>query len=241
MGGDYMKLDSVELYHKLIENNIYYLYHANSLTTSLGFIHNAGLLSRGAMEKRNVQQTGQNSDGIDKKFNVWNDIFLDTVDLHGYRYSGYSRQNIYGPVLFILKVNLLLDSRFNNVWITTNNPSNWNESDIEEDRYFDTVDNYIRDMGINRQQKMITIRNMNDSIPFSEYLECIKLDNPQRCFAKPQSNVYQYAYNKLNNAVNKAALNVNVIEHKCNNCYCIENYKDMNRMELDKYFQDYSN
>ncbi|MDF2884031.1 MAG: hypothetical protein K0R54_4597 [Clostridiaceae bacterium] len=54
---------------------------------------------------------------------------------------------------------------------------------------------------------------MNNSIPFSKHLSCIKLDNPKRCFAQSQVNVYQYAYDKSHEAVNSVGLNINIIEN----------------------------
>jgi len=237
-----MKLDSIELYNKFQENGVYFLYHANSLTTSLGFICNGGLFSRGAMENRYIPQTEQSSDLLDKQFNVWNDIFLDTIDLHGYRYSsGYKRHNEYGPVLFIFNLELLLDSAFNNIWITTNNPTNWNRNDNVQGRYFRTVDDYIQNMNNNRQQKMITIRDMNIPVSFNTYLNCIILDNPRRLFNNSQIDIYQYAYDKLHNAVNGVGLNVDIIEHECNDCFCFRNYELMDEMNINKFFLDFTN
>ncbi|WP_110955000.1 hypothetical protein [Anaerosinus massiliensis] len=231
-----MKLDNIELYNKLKEKNVSYLYHANSLTTSLGFIKNGGLFSRGEMERRNINQTEQDSDYVDRKYNVWDDIFLDTVDLHGYIYSQYSRQNIYGPVLFILKSELLRDCQFNNSWITTDNPTNWYKNG-DTKIYFDTIERYINVMNDNRQQKMITIRNINNPIPFNEYLDHIELDNPQRCFNESNISAYQYAYKSLEDAVTTAGLKVNIFEHRCNsNCFCKNNYKAMNKIKFNKYF-----
>lgn len=48
-------------------------------------------------------QTPQDSDALDKKYNVRDDIFEDALDLH----ATYRRANYYGPVLFVLKLELL--------------------------------------------------------------------------------------------------------------------------------------
>ena len=99
-----MKLNNLELHKFFQEKGITHLYHANTVTTSISFIQAGGLLSRGDVEKNDLLQTAQESDGVDKTFDVWNDIFLDTADLH----KLFSRQNRYGPVLFVFDVNLLL-------------------------------------------------------------------------------------------------------------------------------------
>lgn len=231
-----MQLDNIELYNQLISKGVNYLYHANSLTTSLGFINNGGLLSRSEMERRGIAQTEQTSDNIDKYFNVWNDIFLDTIDLHGYRYSGYSRQNFYGPVLFILKTELFLEHSFENVWITNNNPTNWVEDSEEHDRYFNTVDDYIQNMNNSRQQKMITIRNINVEIPFNKYLYSIKLDDPSKNLPNTNVNTYDYALDKLVSTANISNLDVSIDIHECDNCFCTVNYDNMDEIDFEKYF-----
>jgi hypothetical protein len=77
-----------------------YLYHANTIRTSCTFLANGGLLSRGAVEARGLQQTPQRSDGDDRRYGVWDDIWLDGVDIH----AQARRENVYGPVLFIYAI-----------------------------------------------------------------------------------------------------------------------------------------
>lgn len=234
-----MKLNACELYNKLKDKGVFYLYHANTLTTSISCIYNGGLLSRGDMENRGLDMTQQDSDCIDKQYNVWNDVFLDTVDLHGYRYTKSIRQNLYGPVLFKLKSELLIDPDFDNIWITTNNPVNW---DKDGNKYFNVVDEYITTMGIERQRKMITIRNIHRPIPFSKYLEQIMLDDPEIYLKEIGANVYDYAFNKLENAIKQVRLNINIKKHICSDdCYCVQNYKQIvtrNSETFIKYFID---
>ena len=99
-----MKLDNLELHNLYKQKDIHFLYHANSVATAITFIKQGGLLSRGAVESKGLYQTPQSSDAIDQVFNVWNDIFLDTIDLHGY----FPRQNLYGPISFQFPIDFLL-------------------------------------------------------------------------------------------------------------------------------------
>ena len=58
--------------------------------------------------------------GRHQDLEIFNDIFLDTKDLHKH----FSRQNHYGPVLFRFELELLLDEEIE-VWVTKNNPIYW--------------------------------------------------------------------------------------------------------------------
>lgn len=228
-----MQLDNITIYEALKQKRINRLYHANTLITSLSFIELGGITSRGKIEELGLKQTPQYSDCIDKKYNVWNDIFLDTTDLHNYAYNGWYRQNIYGPILFELKTELLLDENLNNIWITTNNPTNWVCN--TPDNYFNSVDKYIQNIDTNRQQKMITIRGIDKIISLKKYLTCIYIDNPYVKYN--EIKLYEFCYNEICNALNKKGIYTSVLEHDCNrNCYCRKNYFDMPSCELEKLF-----
>lgn len=77
-----MRLNNDELYNFFISKDIHVLYHANTTQTSLTYFKHKGLLSRGAVENMGLNQTKQSSDEVDKILNVWNDVFLDSTDLH---------------------------------------------------------------------------------------------------------------------------------------------------------------
>lgn len=117
-----MKLDNKKLYDLLHSKNISNLFHANTVATSITFIEEGGLLSRNDIEERGLYQTPQTSDEIDKLFDVFDDVFLDTKDLHEH----FSRQNHYGPVLFKFKLELLFEENLD-IWMTKNNPIYWGE------------------------------------------------------------------------------------------------------------------
>lgn len=164
-----MKLNNRDLYDLLKEKGITRLYHSNTVSTSITFFEQSGLLSRGYIEDRDLFQSFQSSDEIDKKFNVWNDVFLDTVDLHGH----FPRQNFYGPISFQFSIELLLSSDYD-IWITKDNPTHWNDNMSDCDKYFESVEE-LKDKWdlFLLHRKMITIRNPESPILFNYLLRCV--------------------------------------------------------------------
>ncbi len=230
-----MKLDSQQLYEALQSVGVKHLYHANTLTTSLSFIQLGGITSRGRVEASGLRQTWQSSDDIDRKYNVWNDIFLDTVDLHNYSYTNWTRQNLYGPILFELRADLLLDKHLDDIWITTDNPSHWNRFD--SNRYFKTVSDFMNEITVNRQQKMITIRGIDKIIPFKNDLSCVYIDNPN--IKINGIDLFDYCKNRITEAFRRMNISVPIKQHTCHyNCFCHQNYNEMSERELINLFAD---
>jgi hypothetical protein len=54
------------------------------VATSTSFIREGGALSRGDVVQRGYYQTPQKYDEKDQEFDVWDDVFLDTCDFHGF-------------------------------------------------------------------------------------------------------------------------------------------------------------
>ena len=79
------------------------LHHANSVATACQFIRSRSLMSRGTVERAGVFQTFQASDDIDKRYSIWFDVFMDSVDIH----ERARRANAYGPVLFVLDTRII--------------------------------------------------------------------------------------------------------------------------------------
>jgi hypothetical protein len=77
-------LNPTELYNFLQKKNIKYLYHANTVATSLLYVEQKSLLSRQYVEDNNLYQTSQYTDAKDKILGIYDDIFLDMVDIHSY-------------------------------------------------------------------------------------------------------------------------------------------------------------
>ncbi|SEC25200.1 hypothetical protein SAMN04489761_2491 [Tenacibaculum sp. MAR_2009_124] len=215
-----MKLNNKDLYNLLSEKGIHHLYHANTVGTSRTFIEQGGLMSRGAVESKGLNQTPQSSDAIDKVFDVWNDVFLDTVDLHTY----FSRQNYYGPVLFKLTTDFLNEIDLD-VWVTKDNPINWNVEMTDKQKYFVSVEELSENWEqYQRQRKMTTIKNNMDSI-LMDYVEEVIVDNPAVQITKTGLVFFNQAMADL-----KETLKINPpLKNKfktrtCNGCFCRDNY-----------------
>jgi hypothetical protein len=218
-----MRLNNQELYDFLLEKDIQVLYHANTIRTSLTFFNQNGLLSRGAVENLNLVQTTQSSDEADKILNVWNDVFLDSTDLHTY----FSRQNYYGPVLFEFDINLILNEEYE-IWITKNNPIYWNIDTPLENRYFQNVAELREEWDFySRQKKMITIRNNTTPILF-EYIRRVIVDDPRVLI--PNGNggnihVFNSAVNLIKQNITSAhILHGKFMTRNCTDCWCRDNY-----------------
>ena len=105
-----------------------YLYHANSVITSLGFITSKKLFSRKYGEDTGLLQTYQKSDEADKQKDIFNDIFFDNSDI--------GKENIcyYGPITFVFRAQEILHSE-REIKITRYNPI----EDSQEPLYFSSV------------------------------------------------------------------------------------------------------
>lgn len=105
-----------------------YLYHANSVITSLGFITSKKLFSRKYGEDTGFPQTYQKSDEGDKQKDIFNDIFFDNSDI-GSKVICY-----YGPITFVFKAQEILHSE-REIKITRYNPI----EDSQEPLYFSSL------------------------------------------------------------------------------------------------------
>lgn len=230
-------VDPIDLYEFFESRNIECFFHANTVRTSCTFIEQNGLLSRECVEYKGLVQTSQTSDDADRFFNVWDDIFVDVVDLHGY----FPRQNFYGPVCFVIDNSFLLDKNLPNICITKDNPVNWRKTIPEKNRYYDSVQEYADEFDNNLRgkkihSKMLTIRGTHKKIPFDKYLLKISLDNP--LVDLNGINLYGEARGNIFSALKKAGLSKSLLETRtCSNCFCHDNY--LNKVEpedLEKLF-----
>lgn len=213
-----MRLNNEELYQFLVEKEILALYHANTVRTSITYFENGGLMSRGLVEENDLIQTSQSSDAADKVLNVWDDIFIDTSDLHTY----FRRENHYGPILFELDRELVRNNDFE-IWITKNNPIYWPVDSTNEERYFMSVEELRQQWDlIERQRKMITIRNNNHPILF-DYVRRIIVDDP-RVVITESDNTQTILFNKAREKINDIITEDHQLKGKftlrtCNNCW----------------------
>lgn len=212
-----MKLDNEQLYDFFSKQGIQYLYHANTVATSITFLQQKGLLSRGAVENRGLFQTKQESDEKDRKFNVWDDIFLDTIDLHGF----FPRQNLYGPISFRFNCNFILDSKYE-IWVTKSNPIHWTEESSDEEKYFTSIDELKKNwLLIPRQRMMITLKNNSAPVLFDS-LDKITVDNPR--VKINDLRIYEQTVTALEECIDESFYDL-FARRVCNTkCYCTDNY-----------------
>ncbi|CUB03542.1 hypothetical protein [Marinomonas fungiae] len=224
-----MKLNNLELHEFLSSKNITHFFHANTVATSSFFIKAGGLLSRGDVEKMGGKQTEQSSDDLDKNFDVWFDIFLDTTDLHSF----FSRQNHYGPVLFKINIDFLLDSDLD-VYVTKNNPIYWSNSMKEEDRYFIDVQELSDSWATRKRQRMMfTIRKPGGPILFNSVEEVI-IENPKVLIGEEKIDPLHEGIKILTaSGLNRYSI------RDCYNCFCESNYLNQVTVEsiADKFLE----
>ena len=168
------------IYLLLLKNDIkeeVYLYHANSVITSLGFITSKRLFSRKYGEDTGLPQTYQKSDEVDKQKDIFNDIFFDNSDI-GSKVICY-----YGPITFVFKAHEILHSE-REIKITRYNPI----ENLKEPLYFSTLSEienqmirYIEgeDVGYRfhtRFKHHTTVRDCDFIEITKENLECIRVE-----------------------------------------------------------------
>lgn len=228
-----MKLDNEELFQFFISKDIQVLYHANTIQTSVTYFNQGGLLSRGAVESLGLKQTTQSSDEADKILDVWNDIFLDSTDLHTF----FGRQNYYGPVQFEFDVDLVRNPNYE-IWITKNNPIYWNTDTTLEERYFQSVAELINDWHkYPRQKMMITIRNNSEPILF-QTIRRVVVDDPRVNIIEEDIHLFNETVKIIKDNVQEGHILRGKIKTRvCNSCWCRDNYlRQVSTTDLKRLF-----
>lgn len=228
-----MRLDNEELFNFFQSKDFQVLYHANTTQTSISYFNQNGLLSRGAVENLGLSQTKQSSDEADKILNVWNDIFLDSTDLHSF----FGRQNYYGPVLFEFDVSLVRNTNYE-IWITKNNPIYWNNDTTLEERYFQSVTELNNDWDkYSRQKMMITIRNNSQPILF-ESIRRVVVDDPRVTITEDNIHLFNETVRIIKeNIPDGHILKGKFKARECTNCWCRDNYlNQVNVEDLKRLF-----
>ena len=119
-GGNTMDLKPSEVFKILKYKGIHTLYHADSVITSCSFLKKGCLLSRGELETQRLPMTDQISNNKDKEFGLWNDIFVDGIDIH----DRIKKRNFYGPDLICIDVSVLTEGGISSIRVTRSNPHN---------------------------------------------------------------------------------------------------------------------
>jgi DNA-directed RNA polymerase subunit RPC12/RpoP len=223
-------LDAAAVLQILQDRGAGLLHHANTVTTSHTFIRFGELLSRGATERLNLRMTSQRSDTIDKEHDIWNFIFLDTVDIHN-RTRNF---NFYGPVMFVLNTDAILGICNNPVRVTKKNPTKWTATDTIRDRYFTSIDELLIDLKIGQFDNMIMLTGNNGQLSLQgNVLSSIKLDDPKVEWTGGD-NVFKTALDYLEAGKAHSGIQADIEPRgHVSACGCTDSYRDM----YDRSFQ----
>jgi hypothetical protein len=227
-----------EVYDVLVELHVPKpnLHHANTVITSCTFLENGALLSRGYVEKHGLEQTPQASDDVDKRYGIWDAVFLDHVDIHlrGGRKKG---PNQYGPVLFVFDLDLLLHlPAGTDVRVTQNNPVHWTDKQKDEDRWYIDADELKKKIGYGDFDKMLVIKTPDGKVDFPGRRAEITLDDPKRQMSAG-TDAYQHAEQRLKDAAEKGGIIAHISAHQCQpGCICVAKYAAFFPVYFDSRF-----
>lgn len=235
-----------KVYRLLQSKKVEFLYHANTVTTSVTFINAKALLSRRYVEVNNLLQTKQRSDDEDKRFGVWDDIFLDGQDLH----KRYKRANYYGPILFVLKLSILTNPNIHSIYITKSNPMYWKNNMTLSDKYYsgaeEVIENYLTGKRLD-SQIMFTIKSPERAIKLKKFLAGILIDRPRitiRRKSNQKQNVGEYAQEKIRNALDTNGLRYIPIRFRHEKglgwCQCEFNYQFEHKMKYKEFSKKFA-
>ena len=213
-----------------------HLHHANTVTTSCSFLEQGGLLSRGFVEDRGLDQTPQPSDESDKKYDIWHRIFLDHVDIHdrGGRRKG---PNKYGPVLFVHKLDVLLGlPEGSEVLVSKMNPWYWKDHHTDGDKVFGNADELAGSIRYGNFDKMLIIQTPTAKVDFPAGTVQILLDDPNRTLPSGNS-AYDHARERLEEAAETGNISVSIEQRQCQHgCICLETYSHFKPDKMEMLF-----
>ncbi len=211
-------MNALEVKKILINAGVDKLYHVNTVVTSLSFIKSGGLLSRQTAENMYLPQTVQETDETDKAFEIYNDIFFDSVDIH----ERAGRPNDYGTVMFVYNTDVLESLEDYDICITKDNPIRWNTNMEYSDKYFTEIKDLELYFCKGNFFQHITIKDI--SVPLSfDYLEKIVIDDP----GEKYTELLEQAVTEIENEFYKIGKNVYIEIRKCPaTCQCIDKYSN---------------
>jgi hypothetical protein len=171
-------INKKQLYEILSAKGIDTLFHANTISTSITFLNAKLLLSRKYVEENGLFQTVQYTDTKDKLFGIWDDVFLDAMDIH----TVFNKANLYGPFLFCFDSNLILSEDVKTIRITRKNPSNWDPNETEDDWYYSDLNEFDQNYKKGNKTKdvgsMFILKDIDGKFPLKPHLKKVMLDNP---------------------------------------------------------------
>jgi len=206
------------------------LFHANTVTTACSMLRLGALCSRAEVEAARELQTIQESDGIDREYQIWDAAFLDTSDIH--RVVG--SHNNYGPVLFRFSPEILLGTVGRTIRVTRVNPVNWaGLSDAQ--RWFLTREALEAEYNPADIGQMLVVPQPQRGLGFNPHLRSVVIDNPRSDVEG--ENGFSLASRSVADAAASSGVVIPAIEERicAPGCSCVTNYRANYRFKY-KFF-----
>ncbi len=214
-----MELNAKQAYAVLKFRGVEWLHHANSVQTSCSFLRTGFLMARGVVERKGFRQTTQSSDMVDRKYGIWFDVFTDSVDIH----ERAHRRNLYGPVLFKIKFEILDHPNMPPIWITKKNPANWIDGESIANRWYTSIDELSAGFSKGQFDQMIVFRHIGGLLPIKGYVEDIILDDPNQEYYGLK--FYDLSAGALFAAAMESGIFIRIFKRECSmHCTCQAGY-----------------
>ncbi|NWE15416.1 hypothetical protein [Pseudomonas yamanorum] len=223
-----MDIPSKHVFEALSDKGVDKLHHSNSVATACQFLRSKSLLSRGTVERIGITQTPQASDDLDRRYSIWFDVFMDSVDIH----SRARRANVYGPVLFVFDISLIDRNGTGRLWLTKLNPTKWSGK-AEAKRWFQDKKDIEANFVFGQFDQMLVARHCGGELPFGSHLKKIVLDDPNY-ENNDGIDAYSMAVGALRLAMQDAGLNIPIERRACRQgCACRQYWKsDRKKLRL---------
>jgi hypothetical protein len=187
-------------------------------------------MARGVVERRGLRQTAQNSDAVDRNYCIWFDVFSDSVDIH----ERANRRNLYGPVLFKIKLEILEHDETPPVWISKKNPTKWIDGEPSSDRWYSSINELNAGFQKGQFDQMIVFRHIGGLLPIKGYMEDIILDDPNQVYYG--LNFYDLSAGALFAAAMESGIFIRIFKRQCSpHCTCKSEYAANSEVVI-KYF-----
>jgi len=192
---------------------------------------NNALLSRGNVERLNLNQTKQYTDKIDKQYGIWYDIWLDTVDIH----KRINDRNKYGSVLLEFKIQILTMPQAGEWWITKLNPTHWSGKEVHE-KWFQSEEEVEEGFKIGDFNHSLVFRHSGGQLNYQKKLKRIILDDPHMYYTEVYIDFFSLAYGALMVSMKDSDYICNIEKRKCyENCICQKSWQKDNNGSIKSF------
>jgi hypothetical protein len=225
-----------DIYDVLKHIGVTHLHQANSVITSCTYLQQGAMLSRGFAEDHKLQQSAQPTDELDRKYGIWHTIFVPHVDIHD-RQGQTKAPNLFGPVLFVLDLDVLLRLPPGaEVRVTKRSPAYWYDTELDSARWFQNAEEVAQNLSPDDIHKMLAIQMPSGKLDFPGRRARIILDDPQRQVLSGV-NAYTHAEARLREAAARGKVEVSIERRKCQmGCICAGKYAAWSTPVVDFYF-----